>query len=148
MMQPDAPESSTPTPVECCEFVIKQLHAAGFHAYADRVRDLITELREADEAAERWYLAASPYATPTALSEALAALREKVAQGLMAAERAYLRLLKLGDYEHRHSLSGQVELASLRDFIAAVTDKDAQMVQDEFEACAKLRECYWHWTLK
>jgi len=52
---------------------------------------------------------------------------------LQAASGAYARLLEIGQYDARHTLQGQQELARLRDAIAKAVGRDNQEIQDEFE---------------
>src|SRR5260221_7111697 len=63
----------------------------------EMARNLEVELAEAEAAAKRWYEAASPYATPTALQEALALAHEEIAElrgYLTGSNGAFLALRK------------------------------------------------------
>ena len=61
----------------------------------------------------------------------------RLTDGFMAAEEAYLILLQI-PHDTKLRLNAQLAMCSLRDFIADTSGRDAESVQNEYEARAAL----------
>jgi len=112
----------------------------GHHPHAYLLRQAATELKQADEAAQNWYAASSPYATPTGLMEALLQMRQRIKElggyltgstgAFLALEKDAARYKWLRDWYLREGKRSEIdEIGHIRQTTVLIMDAaiDAKM---------------------